>query len=204
VNENEEGEMGGAIDREMAAETLRSVEGMRKKALAAARRPSAFEPLVFGLAAAIAAPVGLLESDTWLSIVLAVAFVAAVAITDLHYQREPVHPAAPERRPRSSIEVILIAILLIVFLPWGIEFLFVLPAAGPTVIMFVLFTVGALVLAKRTRNDALALAGIFSLFSMVAANFIWADHTGFVVASLDCGLFLTAATVARYMRRRSA
>jgi hypothetical protein len=200
--------MEGAIDRDVAAETLRSVEGLRRKTMAAARRPSPFEPLVFGLAALLAAPFGLLSREIWLTIVLGIALVSATAITDLHYKRQAVHRAAHARRSRTTEEVIVLAVLAVIVLPNVLGFMLswflFFPDGGPTAILLIAFAAAALVLAKRTHNKALGFAGALSVLSLVASIFIWADHWEFVAAALYGGILSGAGLVALAKKERAA
>jgi hypothetical protein len=210
VNENEgEAMESAAIDREQAAEMLRSVEGMRRRTMRASTRLSPIPALVFGLAALVAAPFGFIEPKTWETIALAAGLLIAFAITDLHYQRQAVHPAEKEKPPRTTADIVVLVVLLVVFgrfiLGTIFGFLFVLPqAAGSNASLLVLWTAIAIYLGKRVRNDALPIAAGFAMLTIPAALFIWNDYWEAVAAAMYGGVFLTASLVARVAGRRAA
>jgi hypothetical protein len=213
VNENDDGEAGameGALDREMAAETLRSVEGMRRRTIEAGVRPSAFPPLVFALAAFIASPFIFFTDQVWSSVALGLIIISAIGITDLHYQRQAVHPVRERgRRERSTLELVLIVMLVLFFgrFVMGLFFsalIFIPSVAGANAGLFVLFTASAILVGYRTRSPAMSIAGGFAVFSIAASFFIWNDHWQFITALLYGCVFLTAAGLVYNSRRRVA
>lgn len=230
-----------AVLREQAAETLRSVEGMRRRAIAAGGHRSFFAPLMYALAAMISGLVAYVLSGAdpvetssfssgtstqmfqsfcvgagcefkgpWIvpTLVICASLLGAFIATEVHYRRQPVHPAAPPRKQRSTGDMILIAILIVVFGPMLLGLLFTLVTfpllVGPTAAGFIFFTIAGLVQAKRTRNAALAIAAGVGLLAVGLAPFVDPDHETAMYGFLYAGVFLAAAAVARLRERPAA
>jgi hypothetical protein len=201
ANENEEVAMEAAMDRELAAETLRSVEGMRRRTVRESMKSSPFPLFMFGLAALIAAPFGFLGWEPAISIVLGVTLAAAVVVSELHYRRLAVHPAPLRRRHMGVVEAIIFAAVIIVFAPMAFGVIFSLGAlANGGVSMFLAVTAFAIFLGRRLRNGALALTGGFSLFAVAIAPFTWNNHWEGIAALLYAAAFLGVGAAVRSMR----
>jgi MFS family permease len=194
--------------REQAAETLRSVEGMRHRTIVEGKRSSTFPLIAFGLAALAVAPLGLLSvvrthgfgAPNWNvagSIAVCVSLLVAVMATEIHHRRLPVHPAAPPKKQISTGEAILYAIVLIVFGQLAIGLLFFVIATplatGNGTVFFALYSIAALVQAKRTHNRALGWAGLAVLIPIGVAPFINTDFEITIVALLYGVVFFIAA-----------
>lgn len=204
-----------AVLRQQAAETIRSVDGMRRRTVAAAVGTSIFPLIAFAVAALSVAPLGLLNAvrshgfgaPNWSiagSIVICVSLVAAVMATEIHYRRQPVHPASPPKKQFSTGELILLAIALIVFGQVALGLLFfviVAPlATGNGTVFFVLYSIAALVQAKRTHNRALGWAGLVAMLPMGIAPFINTDFEVSIAALLYSLVFLIVAGLVRQRR----
>ena len=202
-------ESAGVFDRDQAAEMIRSVEGMRRKTLAASARTSPFPLVVFGLLALAAAPFGFITSRAWESGALALGLLVAFGLTDRHYQRQSVHPAPASRAPRTTADIVVLVVLILVFgrfvVGFLLGFIFLVPGmVGSNAMLLILWSAIGIFLGKRTRNNALALAGGFSMLSIGASVFIWNDHWEVVAAASYGVVFLVGALIARTHQRRAA
>jgi hypothetical protein len=226
MDENGEGAMEQALDRDQAAETIRTVEGMRRRTIAAVNRLSPIPLLIFGLAALAAVPLTFLNGKPRVigspgenvivvggeplhegvvpMIVVSLATLVAVVLTELHYRRQPVHPAPPPRKATSPGEAIFLAIVLIVFGPGIIASLFVFApfSSGSNILPFVAFCLAGLVMAKRVHNGALGLASVWAFVFAGLSPLIWADHWEAVAAGGFAALFLLSSLAVRYLKRR--
>ena len=165
-------------DIKAAAETLQSVERMRRRTQALAR--SRQGPLwVWAASFALALPISLIGSTAALA-AASVATMTASVISILDYRRQPVHPAR-ERRSISVAEGILFAIMFVLFSPLLIT-KFALVAVSPSVGLAGASFMAVLV-GRHIRNRALLLAGVASLFGLVAAPFIWTDQSRTIAAA---------------------
>lgn len=213
-----------ALDQQQAAETLRAVEGMRRRTTAAVHRLSPLPPLIFGLATLVAAPFTLLTSYRAIErppnvlvigpdpghrgiaavIAMSLATIAAVALTTIYYRQQPVHPAPSQRKRWSTGEAIFFAVVLIVFGPGIIAFFltFAPLTSGWTFIPFAALTLAALITAKIFKNGAIAVASIWGFVITGLSPFMWTDHWEFIAALGYAGSFLLAALVVRYAKRR--
>ena len=215
-----------ALEQEQAAETLRSVEGMRRRTIAAVNRLSPMPPLIFGLATLVAAPFTLLTATEPIVrapnvfvigpdpgrhgvipiIAIAVATIVAVVLTALHYRRQPVHPARPARKQMSAGEAIFLAVMLVLFGPGIVGFFLAFAPlhAGSGFIPFAALAVTALVMAKGVQNGALGVASVWGFVVTGLSPFLWTDHWETISALGFAGSFLLAALFVRYVQRRSA
>jgi hypothetical protein len=202
VNENEGEAMDSAMDRELAAETLRSVEGMRRRTISESIKSSPFPLFVFGLAALAAAPFGFSAWEPGLSIAMGVTLVIAIAAIELRYRNQAVHPAPLRKKPIGTVEAIILAAVIIVFGPMAFGVVITLAdVANGSVGMFLAFTAFAIFLGRRVRSGPLALTGGFSLFAVAIAPFTWNDHWQGIAALMYAAAFLGVGVAVRAVRR---
>jgi hypothetical protein len=221
-----------AIEREQAAETIRAVEGLRRRTLTAVNRLSPVPPLMFGLAMLIATPFTWLATDRYESvreiidgsvveyggsvertsipaiIAVGIATIAAVALAERHYRRQPVHPATLKRRSMSTVEAILLAAVLIVLGPFLVGSLFsivLIPlwTGSAAVPVFVALTVASLVMGKRLKNGALAFAGALGLVVTGFSPLIYANHWETIASGSYAAMYLLAALLVLRLKSRA-
>ena len=193
--------MEGAIDRELAAETLRSVEGLRRRTISESVNASPFPLFVFGLAALVAAPFGFTTWQKAVSVALAVTLFVAVVVTELHYRNQAVHPGPLRKKAMSTAEAIILAAVIIFVAPMLIGiFLILATVSSGGIGVFLAFTAFAILIGRRERNGALALVGGFSLFAVALAPFTWNDHWQAVAALMYAGAFLATGFVVRAVK----
>jgi hypothetical protein len=205
-----------------AAETLRAVEGLRRRSetLAKAR---AFPLWVWAAAFAATLPVAafarrvnfsetvrdtggsvtmVLESDgggypAITFIALAVAAVVAATVSIIDYRRQPVHRAREPRRQISVGEGVVLAAILLFLGPMAFWAFFAV-AMSPS-IAFVGASLIAVLVGYHIGNRALSLAGVAALFGILPAPFIWSDYwpalavASYVLMFSMGGLWLTLA-----------
>ena len=217
-----------AVLRQEAAETLRSMEGMRRRTAAAGGRGTVFPLLVYAFVGFIGALWGAIDrtpecvyrhigpgSDEGscsnlpnvsvrMAIGIAVALVVAVVLTEIHYRNQPVHPAIPKMKI-SVPKAIIIAALVIVLGPFvlGMAFMALSGAflGGSSMLVFLGISVVAIAQGRHIRNDALARAGAIPALSLAFAPFINTDFEGSIVGLAYGGAFLVAAAI---VHRRKA
>jgi hypothetical protein len=197
--------MESAMERELAAETLRTVEGFRRRTLLEAVKSSPFPLFVFGLAALIAAPFGEIGWKHASPIAVGVVLIGAVVASEIHYRRQPVH-AAMRRRPTSTGEWIFLAAILIFFGPGvvlGIGALVAISAVSSSA-AFVVFSIAAIVMGTRLRNPALGLTGVASFIAGFVAAFVWSDHWETLTPLAYGAGFLGVGFAQRALKRRGA
>ncbi|MEX2554913.1 MAG: hypothetical protein WEB06_04715 [Actinomycetota bacterium] len=185
-------------DVRAAAETLREVDGLRRRSetLAKAR---AFPLWVWAGTFAAALPVAAFTRRTGVSevtrgadgitfislggsgdfaaiayAVVVVAAVVAAAVSIIDYRRQPVHRARERRRQISVGEGIVLAAALVILGPVALGAFFMV-AMSPSM-AFVGASVIAILVGMHMGNRALSLAGVTALFGILPAPFIWSDH----------------------------
>lgn len=202
------------MDRDEAAETLREIEGMRKRTLAAAKTLSPFPFYVWGAAMAAAAPLTLLPGRVTPNVVIGVALLAAFAATDLYRRRMPVHASRPKLAERSTLDIVMLVVLIVIAGPFlfGVFFMFLSFAAG-SVGIFVLVSFTSIFAGRMVNNDAFSIAGGFSMFMIAVGivvseriydEFLLDDHPWEAYTALGYAVFFLAigAVVHRAERRR--
>jgi hypothetical protein len=227
-----EGPREGAMDdaavlRQQAAETLRTVEGMKRRTAAVGGRASVFPLLAYAFAGFVGAVACVISrtpacvyrhigpgSDegtcTTLpnigvptAVAISVALVLAVVATEIHYRRQPVHPASPKQQI-SVPQAIILAALVIVLGPFILGSIFIaLSGAAGSLFIFLLISIAAIVQSRHIRNDALARAGALGALSLAAAQFINTDFEGSIVGFCYGAAFLIAAAIV-YRRKTVA
>jgi len=198
-----------ALEQEQAAETLRSLEGMRRRTMVAVNKLSPMPPLIFGLATLVVAPFMLLTSDAPPNVIpiiaIGLATVTAVVLTALHYRGQPVHPARAARKPMSVGGAIFLALMLVFFGPAIVTFFlaFAPLQTGWAFIPIAALTVAALVMARVAMNGALGIASVSGFVITGLSPMLWADHWETIATLGFAGSFLLAALFVRYVQRRT-
>ena len=219
-----------ALLRQQAAETLRSVEGMRRRTEAVGGRASIFPLVAYAFAGFTGAVAGLIQrtpacvyrhigpgSDEGscssipniglaMGVAITIAIVAVVVATELHYRRQPVHPAAPKQQI-SIAQAINIAAVAIVFGPLILGALFAVLGFGllgpRSMFIYLLISIAAIVQGRHIRNDALARAGALATLFLGLAPFINTDFEGSIIGIGYATAFLVAAAIV-YRRKGPA
>lgn len=205
-----------------AAETLRAVDGLRRRS-ESLTKARAFPLWVWAGAFAATLPVAAFARKVNFSgtvqdtdgsvtmvigsdggsypaitfIALAVAAVVAATVSIIDYRRQPVHRAREPRRQISVGEGIVLAAILLVLGPMAYWAFFAV-AMSPS-IAFVGASLIAVLVGNHMRNRALSLAGVAALFGMLPTPFIWADYWpalavgSYVLMFLVGGFWLTLA-----------
>jgi hypothetical protein len=211
-----------AVLRQEAAETLRSVEGMRRRTAAAGDRASVFPLLAYSLVGLVGAVYGLISrtppcvyrhlgpgSDegscsrlpdigVGMFVAIFVALVVALVATEVHYRQQPVHPALP-KRPVSVAQAIILAAFVIVLGPFilgafvaALDFGFL---GGNRLFVFLLVSMTAIIQSRHVRNDALGRAGALAALSIALAAFINTDFEGSILGLCYAASFLIAGSL---------
>lgn len=217
-----------AVLRQQAAETLRSVEGMKRRTAAVGGRASIFPLLAYAFAGFVGAVAGFLSRtpacvyrhigpgsdegscstlpDLGVATMVAISFalIVAVVATEIHYQKQPVHPASPKQQI-SVAQAIILAAVVIVLGPLVLSAFFMAVSTAflgsASLFVFLLISIFAIVQSRHIRNDALARAGALAALSLAVAPFINTDFEGAIVGLCYGAAFLIAAAI---VNRRKA
>ena len=199
----------GEPETRSAAETLRSVEALRKRG-AAMTRPRAFPLWVWAGAFLAALPLAASGRDVYETlriedgsavvtgsvgdhpkmtlIAVAVAAVLAAIVSIIDHRRQPVHRAR-ERRQISIGEGIIIAAVLFILGPGFLAALIMV--AVTNAVAFVGATVLALLVGAYIRNRTLAVAAVVGLFGVIVGRFASPDHW----PAIACGVYILAFSI---------
>lgn len=163
---------------------------------------------------AVAAPLTQLPGgDVTPNIVIGVALLAAFFVSDLYRRRMPVHASRPQKPPRSTTDLVLLIVLVVITAPFlfGVFFMFLVFAAG-SIGIFVLYTFVAIFAGRMLNNDRFSIAGGFSMFMIAIGipvseriydNFFLSDHPWEAfTAGLYAVFFLAIGAVVHLIERR--
>lgn len=195
-----------------AAETLRSVEALRRRGLSMAKA-RAFPLWVWAMAFAAVLPIAILVRETSpfaalspegtfrlvigraiaqppiVFIAFGIAAVLAALVTIVDYRRQPVHRARTPKRQISVGEGIIIAAALFILGPIVVGAFFIVAMSNTMV--FVAASVLAIGVGAYIGNRPLAFAAFAGLVGVILSPFIWTDYWPVIA----CGSYVLAFSI---------
>ena len=210
---------GASPEIQAAAETLRSVEHLRKRGESITRaRPTSLwiwagaflaalpfalfprDDVVFesGFDGALRLVVGGPGDEPRIRFfAIGVAALLAAAATIIDFRRQPAHPARGPKREISVGEGIIVAAAVLVLGPLLLSFFFMAATSGAAA--FVGASVLAIIVGMYIRNRVLSLAAVLGLFGVIIARFAWTDQW----AAVGCAGYVLVFSVSALGLMRS-
>ena len=195
--------MDDALMRQQAAETLREIRSMEQRTRAATSRYSPVPLLIFGIAALLASPFGLIESKVASAIALGVALLGAVAVTGAYHGRQSVHAASPKRQGIRASDVVVWLVIAFLAL-MGLPLILVALSSDAALGMLFLFTGIGIAVGKKINNGALSLTSGLALIGGTLGSSLTTDHWRASMIGFYGASFLVAALLVYIDRRNQA